>query len=190
MPTKRNRKIKNKNKKKLKNKKTMKYKMKGGGGEHIKYFTDDQYKQIIELYPDCCKHNFFEGQKDNNIGLTNNSYSITNEGNIEYYFIYISDNTGNTGNSKEIYIPVIEFDKHNKPLTFPTDTTILEIQNVNIPEYNINNINCNIMLSEGILYKFTEIWPNPVPELANKVLPNPKTGLGNNAPNGYIVVNS
>ena len=148
MPTKRNRKIKNKNKKKLKNKKTMKYKMKGGGNEHIKYFDDDQYSNIIETYKSNIENNIFNSKK-NYIGLKENTnYSIVKLDKIFFYYIYTTKDL--------IIIPQDEF-KQFYNATTQLNEEVKKSFDKDISKYNIKaNVEYNIMLSNDDLYKFTE----------------------------------
>ena len=146
MPTKRNRKIKNKHF--LKKKKTMKYKMKGGGNEHIKYFDDDQYSNIIETYKSNIENNIFNSKK-NYIGLKENTnYSIVKLDKIFFYYIYTTKDL--------IIIPQDEF-KQFYNATTQLNEEVKKSFDKDISKYNIKaNVEYNIMLSNDDLYKFTE----------------------------------
>ena len=184
MPTKRNRKIKNK--KKLKNKKTMKYKMKGGDGEHIFYVNDTIHyliAQTIKLITTINNDEIFSAKTNINQvertkyfskqTLSDNPYRISKIENCNYYFVVDKATRENPVN-----IPVEEFNKYENPQAYAQNVINTYTFKNNIPQYNITNEKeYIIMLVVEDLYKFTEI------------LPNSKTGLGNNAPNKYLVVN-
>ena len=146
MPTKRNRKIKNKHF--LKKKKTIKSKMQGGGNEHIKYFDDDQYSNIIETYKSNIENNIFNSKK-NYIGLKENTnYSIVKLDKIFFYYIYTTKDL--------IIIPQDEF-KQFYNATTQLNEEVKKSFDKDISKYNIKaNVEYNIMLSNDDLYKFTE----------------------------------
>ena len=122
--------------------------MKGGGNEHIKYFDDDQYSNIIETYKSNIENNIFNSKKYY-IGLKENTnYSIVKLDKIFFYYIYTTKDL--------IIIPQDEF-KQFYNATTQLNEEVKKSFDKDISKYNIKaNVEYNIMLSNDDLYKFTE----------------------------------